>query len=212
MAMAGIVPVTGWAALRARLSGSVLIFGSNWRHELLDNGWVVYDKCIRGGGRDGNLGVRGLHDGECRVAVVVSVIAAVALGVVVSTIAAVMREVVVEGIVDVVRRIVGDVHAVGAVSLIVVTEWSVGAVGGIAVISRTIDAVIIVVALHGGDLAVGTIGVDIMVSLRLDDRAEFSHLRVEMLGVFCCHRARSLSDDREPERGGQRTRSGQGAR
>lgn len=212
MAVASIVPMAERTTLGARLSGSVLILGSHLRHELVENRGVVYDKCVRWRGREEKVGVRSPHDGVCRVAVVVSIIAAVALGVVVSIMAAVMREVVVEGIVDVVRGIVGDVHAVGTVGLMVVAEWSVGAVGGIAVVSRTIDAVVVAVALHGGDVAVGAIGVDIMVSLRLDDRAEFSHLRVEMLGVFCCHRARSLSDDREPARGGQRTRSEQGAR
>jgi hypothetical protein len=79
---------------------------------------------------------------------------------------------------------VGDVHAVGAVRWMVVASRSVDAAGGIAVVSCTVDAVVVVFALYGGDMAVGTIGVDIRVSL-LAYGVEFGDSGIEALVAFC---------------------------
>lgn len=114
---------------------------------------------------------------RCRVAVV-------GRGIVVSIVAAVGRGIVVESIIDAARMKVGDASTVGALSLMVVASRSVDAAGGIAVVSCTIDAVVVVSTLHGGDMSVVTIGVDIRVSL-LACRVEFGDCGIEALVAFC---------------------------
>jgi hypothetical protein len=231
VAPAGILPVAVRVSIWTGGTGFVSILGNGECHLPLGDGGIISNHF----GRRGGVGYEHLVASitkDVRLGVMVASVASVGrISVVCTGVGTAERHVPtatdtlhVAGVevacrgrmeIDVIRVIVivgtmhgvGDVQAVGAVSLIVVAEWSVGAVGGIAVVSCTIDAVVVVCALHGGDMAVGTIGVDIMVGLWLDDRAEFSHLRIKMVGIFCCHRARSWSDDREPERGGQRTRS-----